>query len=71
MADEADIANDAIMADIERRIALQRTAANRPPASHCDECDEPLPPARVALHLRLCIDCAQLRERTARLFWRE
>ena len=68
MADEADIANDAILADLERRIAAQRAAANRPPATECDECEEPIEPARVALRLRLCLDCAVLRERAARLF---
>lgn len=66
--DEADIANDAILADLERRIALQRAAANKPALTNCEECDEPITPARQKLRLQLCLDCALLRERAARLF---
>ena len=68
MADEADIANDAILADMERRIALQRAVANRPPVEFCEECEEPVTLARQKLNLRLCIDCAQLLERARRAF---
>jgi len=69
--DEADIANDAILADMERRIAIQRAAANRPPVTHCEECEEPITPARQKLGLHLCLDCAQLRERANRVFRRD
>lgn len=68
MPDEADIANDAIMAEIDRRIAEQRAAANRPPVEDCQDCDEPIPPARRALRLQLCIDCARRRESVGRMF---
>jgi RNA polymerase-binding transcription factor DksA len=71
MADEADIANDAILADLERKIAMQRAAANKPPLTHCEECDEPITPARQKLRLQLCLDCAQLRERASRVFRRD
>ncbi len=71
MADEADIANDAILADMERRIAQQRAAANKPATTHCVECEEPITPARQKLRLDLCIDCAQLRERASRAFRRD
>lgn len=66
--DEADIANDAILADMERRIALQRAAANKPTVEFCQECEEPITPARQKLRLQLCLDCAMLRERAARVF---
>lgn len=69
--DEADIANDAILADMERRIALQRAAANKPPTETCVECDEPITPARQKLRLQLCLDCALLRERASRVFRRD
>lgn len=69
--DEADIANDAILADMERRIAEQRAAANKPALTHCAECDEPIPPARQKLRLQLCLDCALLRERASRVFRRD
>ena len=68
MADEADIANDAILADMERRIQAQRAAANRPPVDNCEECEEPIASGRRDLGLRVCLDCAVLRERTARIF---
>lgn len=68
MADEVDIANDAILADLERKIAMQRAAANRPPVADCEECEEPITPARQALRLQLCLDCAQRRERASRMF---
>jgi formylmethanofuran dehydrogenase subunit E len=71
MADEVDIANDAIMADMDRRIALQRAAANRPPVTDCQECEEPITQARQALRLQLCLDCARRRERASRLFRRD
>lgn len=68
MADEADVANDAIMADIDRRIAAQRAVANRPPVEDCQDCEEPITPARRALRLQLCIDCARRRESASKLF---
>lgn len=68
MVDEVDIANDAILADMDRRIAARQAAANRPPVTHCEECEEPITPARQQLRLQLCLDCAKLRERAARLF---
>lgn len=68
MPDEADIANDAMMADLERRLEAHRAANNRPPVADCVECEEPIEPGRVILRLRLCLECARLRERRARLF---
>lgn len=68
MADEADIANDAAMADLERRLAAHRAALSRPAPELCAECEDPIPSERRALGLRLCIDCARLLERRARLF---
>ena len=66
--DEADIANDAILVDMERRLALHQAAANKPALTNCEECDEPITPARQKLRLQLCLDCALLRERAARVF---
>lgn len=68
MADEVDIANDVAMANLERQIAMQRAAFNKPPTETCVECDEPMTPARQALRLQLCLDCALLRERAARVY---
>lgn len=71
MPDEADIANDAIMADLERRLAAHRAAQNKPPIIDCEECEDEIEPGRVALRLRLCLECARMRERRARLFARD
>ena len=68
MADEVDIANDAILADLERKIALQRAEANKPVMTHCAECEEPITPARQKLRLQMCLDCAHRMERAARVF---
>lgn len=68
MVDEVDIANDAIMLDMERRITMQRAAANQPPVTDCQECEEPITPARQALRLQMCLDCARRRERASRMF---
>lgn len=68
MPDEADIANDAIMADMERRLAEHRAAMAKPAPQDCEDCEEPIPSARRQLGLRLCIDCATDRERRRRFF---
>lgn len=69
MVDEVDIANDAILADMERKLAALRAAQSQPPVEACEECDEPIHPARQKLGLSLCMDCARLRERAGRMFW--
>lgn len=66
--DEADIANDSILADMERRLARLQAAANKPPKTNCEKCDEPITPARQKLRLDLCFDCALLLERAGRFF---
>lgn len=71
MPDEADLANDAAMADMERRIAAHRAAQSRPAPENCAECEEPIPSERRRLNLRLCIDCARFMERRARLFGKD
>lgn len=68
MADDVDLANDAILADLGRRISAQQATRNRPQATDCEDCEEPITPARQALRLNLCLDCALLRERAARMF---
>ncbi len=70
MADEVDIANDAIQADLDRRLAEHRAKQNRPGPENCDECDEPIPSERRRLGLRLCIYCARQLESRRRLFTR-
>lgn len=71
MADDVDIANDRAMRDLELRIAEVRARKPVQAPEHCTECEEPNLPARRALGLSLCVECARLRERRARLFARE
>lgn len=66
--DEVDIANDYAQRLLDMQIASARAKANGKPAQVCDDCDDPLPQERQALNLRLCIECASLRERKARMF---
>lgn len=68
--DEADVANDMIMREMNYRIAAVQAVTANPSPADCERCDKPITPARRALNLRLCIECARLRERQAKLFTR-
>lgn len=70
MADEVDIANDLIIQQMEMRIAAARSAAALPPVDDCQECEDPIEPARKGLNLRLCFECANAREKAAKAFAR-
>lgn len=64
--DEADIANDYAMRDIEMRIAEVRNRPRIEAPELCIECEEPNLPPRRALGLPRCLECAQLAEFRAR-----
>ena len=66
--DEADIANDMIMLEMNYRIAEVQAQTSRPAPENCERCDDPITPARRALNLRLCLECAKLKERSDRIF---
>ena len=68
--DEVDVANDQILKELDLRIAEVRSASARPSPENCERCNDPISPTRRALNLRLCIDCAQLKERQQRMFAR-
>lgn len=70
MADEIDIANDRILADMERRIAAARQKKNELGSALCEECEEPMPMARRQIGATLCIECAKRREYRQRLYAR-
>jgi formylmethanofuran dehydrogenase subunit E len=70
MADEVDVANDAIMRDLEMRLAAARSAEPVMGAEECEECGEPVIEVRRKLGKSTCFECAQLAERRARLFSR-
>lgn len=70
MADEIDIANDRILADIERRVAAARKQPTLPGAEICDECEDDIPTERQAIGARLCIECQKRAEYMKRLYSR-
>ena len=69
--DEIDIANDRILADMQRRIDAARKKTNELGAELCVECEDEMPMARRQIGAKLCIECAQRAEYTARLFARK
>lgn len=68
MADEVDIANDRAQQILDAKIASVRAKQRTEAPELCVDCEEPNLPERRALGLALCIDCARLQERRARLF---
>jgi formylmethanofuran dehydrogenase subunit E len=70
MADEADIANDWVMRDLEMRLAAARAPEAVMGDPECQECGETVPDARRRLGKSICFDCADLAERRAKLFGR-
>lgn len=70
MADEIDIANDRILADMQRRIDAARKKTAELGSEFCEECEDDMPPARRAIGAKLCIECAKRAEYAARLFAR-
>lgn len=67
MSDLFDLASE--LEDLHRQVSLDavmnRMAAPGPEASHCDDCDEPIPLARLQVvpGCRRCVDCQQIAER--------
>ena len=68
--DEADIANDNAQRDLDMKLAEIRSRQRTGGPEFCTRCSEPMPRLRRDLGLLVCIDCAQLAERTARRFGR-
>lgn len=70
MADEADIANDAVTANVTAIIQrnLANAAINQPGSPECEDCGEMIPQKRreIAPFARTCIECQQDREAIAK-----
>ena len=67
--DIADKASDREMADREFALAAQRAQRPAgPSATHCRDCDEPIPEARRQFvpGVTLCVDCQTLKEHQGR-----
>ncbi|MHB1948052.1 MAG: TraR/DksA C4-type zinc finger protein [Gammaproteobacteria bacterium] len=64
MADEADIANEAMTLSISRALdKMRQESAGKPGPRHCKECGENIPEPRRKLGFKLCIECAEEFER--------
>lgn len=70
MPDEADMGNDAMQRDLDLRLAEVRARQRTGGPAFCDDCAEAMPRLRRDLGLSLCVECATLAERAARLFQR-
>ena len=64
MRDAIDRANDLAQLEIENLIANRKTFQGES-ATHCIECDEPIPEKRRQLlkGCQLCVECQALKER--------
>lgn len=64
MADEADIANDVIMADLERRIKAARGIPKKQSLSECKTCGGDIPEKRqqAIQGVYLCVECSAILE---------
>ena len=71
MADEIDIANDRILADLQHRIDAARKKTSELGAEFCVDCEDTMPSERRAIGAKLCIECAKRAEYAARLFARK
>lgn len=65
MADDADLAQGHIEAEIERALAAHKPPAHTRQHSHCLDCGEPLEPHRRSWGL--CVPCKSDREHRARM----
>lgn len=64
MADEADIANEAMALSISRALdKMRQQTAGKPGPKSCTECGEKIPDQRRKLGFKLCIECAEESER--------
>lgn len=70
MADEADIANDFINAQLSRALdqLRQNNSTVKKENKICEECGEKIPVARRKLGFGLCIECAEQAERRGSLY---
>lgn len=70
MADEIDVANDLIDNEISRALSKlrQNTLQDMTGAKLCIECGDRIPHERKKLGFKLCVTCAEERERRKLLF---
>ena len=69
MADDIDYANDLIDSEVSRALSKIRQSADlRVGTKNCVECGDDMPTARQTLGFKLCVPCAEEKERRGQLF---
>lgn len=70
MADDIDLANDLMNTEISRALSKIRESAPQGTngAKFCVECGDTMPLGRKKLGFKLCVPCAEERERKKQLF---
>lgn len=69
MADEIDLANDLIDTEVSRALSkIRQNTANSVGTKYCVECGDDMPLPRQKLGFKLCVPCAEERERRGQLF---
>lgn len=68
MADEIDLANDLIANEVSRALSKIRQSTLSQGTKYCVECGDDMPPPREKLGFKLCVPCAEERERRGQLF---
>lgn len=69
MADDIDVANDLMLAQVSRALELRQQAAKgMVGSSTCVECGDDIPDGRKKLGFKLCVPCAEEAERRKQLF---
>lgn len=63
--DDADLTQARMEAEEALRARWKPLAVPKVRCSHCLDCGEPIPEARQALGLTMCIECAERAERIA------
>lgn len=70
MADTIDLANDLIDNEVSRALSKIRESVSQDAkgAKFCVECGDAIPAGRMKLGFKLCVPCAEEKERKKQLF---
>lgn len=68
MADDIDVANDLVDNEVARALSKIRQNTLSVGTKLCVECGDDMPPARQKLGFKLCVCCAEERERRGQLY---
>lgn len=69
MADDIDLANVLIENELSRALSKRESASQQAKGSKfCVECGDAIPPGRTKLGFKLCVPCAEEKERKKQLY---